>query len=473
MRYALIDNSTLTGIQRLLGEIIVKNKYIVDNDILAFENYIQAILFYDEILCIDDYKEEYRYNRINYFPNIRFISKSYFNYDQFVTSANDITHDISLSIKSGKISDTDFKEYFEGLHMNFQFTWDMSSSKFFLTQKMLLGNSILNHEHFSVLHSLLFKENNEQYEVQLPLNTKKPVLFDKYGNELDVDLETGKVLNSIDGEGVSKQFQALVSSLNWISQRTAFYTLTAEYLYSDLILQPIRQSFLQNIIRRIYPSYNLGVFGSFFNSVNQMSKQSLNNILNESQNFGLAFDVPLFAAYFAKKTGNPLEIIPAALNERNNKHFVEARNKLRELNLMADDGKRKKFTKEINLLISDLNNCFSKIENKYGLGQGQGVGLSQLKFLWSWIPIVGSVSIPKELDIRIKQLEFMKDIAPRKGLNAVYRNVVEDLLEYDNIGKYKDILTSKVNFDEKAVSYGIKTEDPRYVKASSYWKKPM
>jgi hypothetical protein len=56
MRYALIDNSTLTSIQRILGDIPVKNRAIIDNDILALENYIQAILFYDEIICIDDYK---------------------------------------------------------------------------------------------------------------------------------------------------------------------------------------------------------------------------------------------------------------------------------------------------------------------------------------------------------------------------------------------------------------------------------
>ena len=67
MRYALIDNSTLTGIQRILGEIPIRNIASLDNDIIAFENYIQAILFYDELICIDDYKKRYRKKKQSFF----------------------------------------------------------------------------------------------------------------------------------------------------------------------------------------------------------------------------------------------------------------------------------------------------------------------------------------------------------------------------------------------------------------------
>ncbi len=472
MRYALIDNSTLTGIQRLLGEIPVKNKTIIDNDIIAFENYIQAILFYDNIICIDDYKEKYRNNRISYFPEVRFISKDIFDYNGLSESANEITKNISLEIRGGKISDKDFKEYFERLQMTFQFTWDMSSSEFFLTQKMLLGDTILSQDHFSVIHSLLFKENNEQYEVTAPLPEKQPVLFDSRGNKITINTETGK-LNSSVGDGFSPQFKALVSSLNWMSQRTAFYVLAAEYLCADLFIQPIRQSFLQNIIKRTYPSYKLGVFNDFRNSINNQSEDTVKHLLANSDNFGVSVDIPLFSAYFAQKTGNPQDIIAAAYNERDKKCFQDARVKLRELNLLLEDGKRGKFIRDINLLTNSINDNFKSIESKYGLGNKQGFATSQLKFLFSFIPSADNIKIPKILDIRVKELEFMKHLVPRKGFNAVYRNVIEDLLEFDSLGKYKDILISKVSYHKEATSYDIKTEDPKYVRASSYWKKPM
>jgi len=309
MRYALIDNSTLTGIQRLLGEIPVKNKSIVDNDIISFENYVQAILFYDNIICIDDYKDKYKKNRIDYFPNIRFISKDIFDYETFVKKANDVTKNISLEIRGGKISDNDFNAYFERLQMTFQFTWDMSASKFFLTQKMLLGNSILDQDHFTKLHSFIFKENNEQYEVSSELINKTPKLYDSRGNEIYINPKNGNVSNTDIGDGLSPQFQALVASLNWISQRTAFYVLAADYLYADLFIQPIRQSFLQNIIQRTYPEYDMGVFGDFRNSINTQSVESVKNILANSKNFGIALDIPLFTAYFAKRTNDSKKII--------------------------------------------------------------------------------------------------------------------------------------------------------------------
>lgn len=38
MSYVLIDNSTLTSVQRLLGEIQINNKNIIEGDILATES---------------------------------------------------------------------------------------------------------------------------------------------------------------------------------------------------------------------------------------------------------------------------------------------------------------------------------------------------------------------------------------------------------------------------------------------------
>ncbi len=42
MTYALIDNSTLTAVQRLSGGVLTKSKDSTDTDIVALENYLQA-----------------------------------------------------------------------------------------------------------------------------------------------------------------------------------------------------------------------------------------------------------------------------------------------------------------------------------------------------------------------------------------------------------------------------------------------
>lgn len=462
MRYALIDNSTLTGVQRLLGEIPVKNTAIIDNDIVAFENYIQAILFYDEIICIDDYKKRYREKRTKFFPNVRFISTDIFDYDGFIDKANELTKDISLQVNGGKISDKDFKEYFNRMHMTFGFTWDISSSRYFLTQKMMMGDSFVDEGTFNAIHSQLFSENNEEHEVKSRIVNKTPILYDSEGRKIEFNPETGEVEKGF-GDGLSNQFKSMVASLNWMSQRTAFYVLCADYLCADLFIQPIRQEFLQNIIRRAYPNYKLGVFGDFRNSINNQSEETIKKVLESSENYGVCFDIPLFSAYFANKTNDSRKIIEAAYNERDNKDFFQARVQLRELNNLLDNGERGKFIREINLLTNSLNKTFSQIESKYGLGDNQGVGLSQIKFLFSFIPIVKDIKIPKELDPRIKGLEFLKHLTPKKGLNAVYRNLIEDMFVFDSLGKYKDILIGNIQKDKNEYYIGLKYGDDKYL----------
>ncbi|MFO0070017.1 MAG: hypothetical protein ACK529_07620, partial [Alphaproteobacteria bacterium] len=63
MTYALIDNATLTAVQRIMGDAPTRSKDNIDIDIIALENFVQAILFYDQIIVIDDYKEAYRKER--------------------------------------------------------------------------------------------------------------------------------------------------------------------------------------------------------------------------------------------------------------------------------------------------------------------------------------------------------------------------------------------------------------------------
>lgn len=82
MSYALIDNASLTAVERAVGRVVVKNPDTINGDLVAFENLIQAILFYDDLICIDNYKEEHRDSRIKNFDFIRFLSPNSYGLDQ-------------------------------------------------------------------------------------------------------------------------------------------------------------------------------------------------------------------------------------------------------------------------------------------------------------------------------------------------------------------------------------------------------
>jgi hypothetical protein len=88
MSIALIDNASLTAFQRAVGDVVVKNPDTINGDLVAVENLVQAILFYDELICIDNYKEEHRAERIKKFDFIRFLPNDRFNLPEIEKNQN-------------------------------------------------------------------------------------------------------------------------------------------------------------------------------------------------------------------------------------------------------------------------------------------------------------------------------------------------------------------------------------------------
>lgn len=135
MRYALLDNSTLTGVQRLLGQISIKNKAAIDMDILCLESVLEAILFYDFISVVDDYKPQYRASREANFPKFITLSPENFPYDTSLTHAKNITESIVPKVEAGQFTDDDFKTVFRlaenecHLHMGHGFKPILAHSK--------------------------------------------------------------------------------------------------------------------------------------------------------------------------------------------------------------------------------------------------------------------------------------------------------------------------------------------------------
>ena len=82
-RIALVDNATLSGVERLTGDSQVRNLNYIDNDIVCFEKLITAILFSDSLIGIDDYKEEYRSRRLQRFDFIKFHKLDDVKYKEF------------------------------------------------------------------------------------------------------------------------------------------------------------------------------------------------------------------------------------------------------------------------------------------------------------------------------------------------------------------------------------------------------
>src|SRR5689334_5413019 len=124
MTYVLLDNATLTGVQRLTGDIPVRSLSTVDGDIAALENLVESILFYDQILILDDYKEEYQAARKTTFSFARFLLSSDFDLPSLAQSAKQEADRIRPEIRGGEFADKDFREFLDLLKMHIICTWD-------------------------------------------------------------------------------------------------------------------------------------------------------------------------------------------------------------------------------------------------------------------------------------------------------------------------------------------------------------
>ena len=110
MTYALIDNSTLTAVQRIEGHVKTKSRDSVDTDIVAFENYIQSILFYDRVIAIDDYIPKHRESRISNFKEILFLDKTQYGLDEVESEAKRISDTLKPKLRGGTFVNDDVKK---------------------------------------------------------------------------------------------------------------------------------------------------------------------------------------------------------------------------------------------------------------------------------------------------------------------------------------------------------------------------
>lgn len=471
MRYALLDNSTLTGVQRLLGQISIKNTAAVDMDILCLESMLEAILFYDFISVIDDYKPQYKANREANFPKFITLSPENFPYNTALGHAKAITESIVPKVEAGQFSDEDFRPFFNLLKMNVIFTWDMASSEYYLTQKMLEGVGGIDLDKYSVLSSAIRFELTDKSRSK-PENevVDKVILADRKKKKIKTN-GFDIVEKNRENAGIAHSASSMFAGLNWLAFRTAFYTVAASNLGVDLFLHPIRQAFQINFLSKLNQQ-DPSTFKPLIDALNEQANTTLNKIISVAQPFVTKKSIPLFVTWFAQKIGDPAKYIEAAYELRETQPFVEARQRLIELEgLVKSDNS--KFVEEANRLVREIDKALESIASKYHASTTQGVSSSSLIMLWNLSTLATKLPALPEFDINIPQLEPLKHFLPQKGFKNVYRTLISDLTQVSRLGNLHEKITSRVILDKEAHYVLEKTEDVKFKNYASSWKLPM
>jgi hypothetical protein len=474
MAYALVDNATLTGVQRLLGEIPLRSTDVVEADIGALENLVQAVLLYDEIVAVDDYKERFRDSRKKRFPFIRFLDPNEFGLPEVHATAIEQIKDLNPTISGGEFSDPDLRILLEQLRMQMVCTWDMASSVYYLTMKLLGQPRSSELTKYSALSAAIFGELQDLSAAGGNFDPSV-TLLDSRGDPIT---EEYKVVDRRGKEaatgGATRSLQTFVAALRWLTFRTVYYALAAEHLRADCLLFPVRQHYHLYYLRK-----TRRLSGDFvsatIDAMNQRVAETIDSVVSANRPSRLTLELPLFSAWIVSRTQDVREVLPAALEMRDEPDFRNARDQLREIRILVEEGDAAAASRRTQGLLRELDSVLQTLRRRFGLKTVQGPAVSTAVQVIN--PILAAktgIMIP-EVGTSVNMIPtWLAERWPRRGAGALYRDVSRDLTQFPRLGKVRDLLGDAVDSEtENATSFPLKTEAPRFRHAKSDWKIPM
>jgi hypothetical protein len=137
MAAVIIDNATLSAVQRLTGTAPAPSSYDAQGDYSALENLFLHLLFFDDFYFVDDYKDEFRSARAREFDFAHPIPPASLPYSEVEETSVTMTKQLILDIRGGKQANGLLKEFLEEIDLHLTCAWHMQSSDYFLTLKIL------------------------------------------------------------------------------------------------------------------------------------------------------------------------------------------------------------------------------------------------------------------------------------------------------------------------------------------------
>lgn len=466
MTYALIDNASLTAVERVLGQIVARNPDTINGDLVALENVVQAILFYDDLVSIDNYKEEFREARAKKFGFVNFLAPSSCSLGVIEETAKAEAESIEPEIRGGEFSDKDFKQLLEMLKLNMVCTWDMRSSVYYLTMKMLGQPNTPEYEKYSGLSASIFNELADAGETKGRWSTKV-TLISSSGHVYQEQEFSGQ---RGDLAGTTKALAMFIAALNWMAYKSIYYSLAAKHLKADSFIHPIRHAY------QIHWMKKTGAFGHDFTSrllgnlTNKIST-SISEIVGHGRTSTIALDLPIFSAWLTQEADGVEGVIASALELKRTDHFQTVRQTLREIRLAYDEHGVSIGNAKVTALIRDVERVAGDLKRKYGVPSNQGIqGSFLIKSINSATALAGIPPLPDH-EFAISTPEFLKS-AKTRALTTVFKDVVNELTSIERLGGLRDKMASSFKIDDSRY-IPPKTEDPRFRKVNSHWKMPM
>lgn len=442
-RRILVDNATLSGVERLTGVSRVLNLNNVDNDILCLEKLLTAILFSDEVIGVDDYKDEFRSNRLKGFDFIKFTKLDQSTYEALSTEAATFARSMVFSFEGSKPAG-DVVSFFEALRIDPQLRWDVWVSSEYLTLSFLVDDPKSALYERSI-DSAFRAETADSAFVATETNYQPTLNVAGRSDVKDIK-DLVRVLSSSNSQYAGADSKSALNRIlfgyGWAAERSHFYNAVANTEEAEPYLAPLRDAFCESCCRIDYPSQ----CSALLEILKTKSQETLASILEPSGQAKFAVRLPFFTAYLISKTQSPKQCIELALSLRNLSEFQECRTIFHNLGQLTASDK----IQEVNRILKYLEQSCTNLMKKYAVSNGNG-----LQFSLS-LGITGpSLSTSIKLD---QLLRFHKN----KSFSRVFRNIAQDMLNVERLGGLYDKICSTVREHPDAMHPKI-SATPKYM----------
>jgi hypothetical protein len=469
----LIDNSTLTAVQRITGDAPSLSKHSAEADVLGFENLIVGLLFYDGILSVDDYKPQFRKSREKAFPFLHQISPEIITASGLAKASLDEAKTFSPRIEGGRFTDDATASLFEQLELSVITTWDISSSVYYLTLKMLGEEGGEDFSNFSAITSEIFCELEDKRTCLSNIDGDVQ-LFDRNGKRIASDYKVpGARWGAGDQGGLTPGLNAFVSALSWLAYKSIYYTTAANWYKADSSLHPVRQAFQLQYLRQ-KGVYDQNMAQGLLSRLSGAFRQEIDFIVNQTHPTGFEADIPLFIAWLAERTKDPRLIINEALELREADEFVEVREQLNEISNAFEDDEPAKASKKIAKITKHATSAMQLLRKRYGLPNELGLNPTKLIQVYNASTAVTELPRAPSLLSKIPLPLVVQEQLHRKGFSAIFRNLGREIGNVWRLGSTLETLKSRVELvDGGQKAYSPRIELPQYMNAHSQWKSPM
>ena len=344
MALALIDNATVSSVQRALGKAKTRDAALLDIEQAALDRFVEAVLFSEGIVVPDNYKEQFTPARKALLSSfdVKFATVDA-PVDQ---SLNEIASSLigpwteAFSEGSDKAL---FNKYLNQVEAFSAFIWEHSSSAFFLVFRA---------------HGI----GKESPLIEALLASPKD---DELGQRLRIVAKDGQ---GVAWERLSRHVQRMLSVMGWLGHQYIWYQAYGarhDLTYSP---HPLREFFANDFMNRV--NFAAGSGGNFRDAFSEGLAQVKYRLQDGLQRLGahpntFDFSTPNLLPTIVRESSSPDDFIRVVMQLRGDRHVTGIRELLSQIDRDAEQGDHRKRAQVLN----DMDSIGKALAAELGIEQ--------------------------------------------------------------------------------------------------------